>query len=185
MVERSGGSPFVRVAIDGPVAEVVLNRPHRHNALVPELLDDLRSAVSALAADESVRVLVISAEGRSFSTGGDVAAFAAQDAEDLVTYARRIVGGLHDTILDLLTLRVPVIAAVHGAVTGGSLGLVLAAELLNTAVEMLFRGLPQAERDRVYPCLDVAAGGVLAASVCAAVAGLLILLPRFRSVVGG
>ena len=57
-------------------------------------------------------------------------------------------------------------------------GLVLTAELLNTAVELLFRGLPQAERDRVYPALDVAAGGVLAASVCAAVAGLLVLVPR-------
>ncbi len=63
-------------------------------------------------------------------------------------------------------------------------GLVLTAELLNTAVELLFRGLPQVERDRVYPCLDVAAGGVLAASVCAAVAGLLVLLPRLRAVTG-
>lgn len=58
------------------------------------------------------------------------------------------------------------------------IGLVLVAELLNTAIELLFRGLPQVERDRVYLCLDVAAGGVLAASGCAAVAGILILVPK-------
>lgn len=57
-------------------------------------------------------------------------------------------------------------------------GLVLTAELLNTAVEHLFRGLPPAERDRVFPCLDVAAGAVLVASGAAAAVGLLVLGPR-------
>ncbi len=70
---------------------------------------------------------------------------------------------------------------VEWAVLVGCIGLVLAAELLNTAVELLFRGLPQVERDRVCLCLDVAAGGVLAASACAAVAGLLIFVPRLTA----
>ncbi len=70
------------------------------------------------------------------------------------------------------------------AILVGAIGLVLTAELLNTAIELLFRGLPQIERDRVYPCLDVAAGGVLAASGCAAVMGLLVFVPRLVSLIG-
>lgn len=76
-------------------------------------------------------------------------------------------------------------APLEWAVLVGAVGLVLAAELLNTAVELLFRGLPQAERDRVYPCLDVAAGGVLAASGCAAVMGLLVFGPRLAALIRG
>lgn len=130
VIQRPSGGPFARTVIDGPVAEVVLDRPERHNALVPELLDDLRSAVAGVASVEAVRALVIAAEGRSFSTGGDVAGFAGYEGEELAAYARRIVGALHDTILDLFALEIPVVAAVHGPVTGGSLGLVLAADVV-------------------------------------------------------
>ncbi len=70
---------------------------------------------------------------------------------------------------------------VEWALLLGAVGLVLTAELLNTAIELLFKGLPQAERDRVYPCLDVAAGGVLAASATAAAVGLLVFVPRLLS----
>ena len=53
----------------------------------------------------------------------------------------------------------------------GCIGLVFTAELFNTSIEMLFKGLDPAARDRVYGCLDVAAGAVLTASLTAAVIG--------------
>ena len=56
----------------------------------------------------------------------------------------------------------------------GCIGLVVTAELLNTAIEILFRGLPAEARDRVYPCLDVAAGSVLVASLTALVIGGIV-----------
>jgi 2-(1,2-epoxy-1,2-dihydrophenyl)acetyl-CoA isomerase len=128
--QRPGARPLVQVVVEEPVATVVLTRPERHNALVPELLDDLRSAIAELAAAEGVRAIVLAAEGRSFSTGGDVAAFAAHEGEELAAYACGIVGGLHAAVLDLLGLDIPVVAAVHGPVTGGSLGLVLASDVV-------------------------------------------------------
>jgi 2-(1,2-epoxy-1,2-dihydrophenyl)acetyl-CoA isomerase len=115
---------------DGPVRVLTLNRPARHNALVPELVEAVRHEVARVAADKGVRAIVLAGAGRSFSTGGDVAAFAARTGEALEGYARRLVGGLHDLVLDLLRLEVPVVAAVHGPVTGGSLGLVLASDLV-------------------------------------------------------
>ena len=50
----------------------------------------------------------------------------------------------------------------------------LAAELFNSAIETLFKGLTQAAQDRVYPALDIAAGAVLMASITAAVVGAIV-----------
>lgn len=60
------------------------------------------------------------------------------------------------------------------------IGLVLTAELFNSAVETLFRGLDEAARERSWRCLDIAAGAVLMASITAAVVGLVVLLHRVK-----
>ena len=56
----------------------------------------------------------------------------------------------------------------------GCVGLVMTAELFNSSIETLFRGLEQEARDRVYPCLDIAAGAVLIAGLTSAVIGTVI-----------
>jgi diacylglycerol kinase len=58
------------------------------------------------------------------------------------------------------------------------IGLVLTAELFNSAVETLFRGLDEGTKERSWPALDVAAGAVLLASVFAAAVGLVIFGSR-------
>jgi diacylglycerol kinase len=58
----------------------------------------------------------------------------------------------------------------------GCIGLVLTAELFNSAVETLFRGLDEATREKAWPALDVAAGAVLLASLTASVIGTLIFV---------
>jgi diacylglycerol kinase len=63
----------------------------------------------------------------------------------------------------------------------GCVGMVLVAELFNSAVETLFRGLDEATRERVWPCLDIAAGAVLLASIAAMIIGSIIFLPRLAS----
>jgi diacylglycerol kinase len=61
----------------------------------------------------------------------------------------------------------------------GCIGFVLTAELFNSALETLFRGLDESTRERAWPALDVAAGAVLLASITASVVGGLILLAQF------
>jgi len=56
----------------------------------------------------------------------------------------------------------------------GCIGLVMTAELFNSAVETLFRGLDDTTKERVWPCLDIAAGAVLLASLVSAVIGAII-----------
>ena len=122
---------LVSLDIADQVATITLDRPERHNALVPELLEDLLSAIET-ASEGDVFALVLTGAGRSFSTGGDIGAFqAAREGEEgIEAYAERIVGLLNDTILALVDCPVPVIARVNGPMTGGSLGLVLAADIV-------------------------------------------------------
>lgn len=58
------------------------------------------------------------------------------------------------------------------------IGMVLGFELFNSALEHLVRGLDEATRERVWPCLDIAAGAVLLASVIAGIVGVIIFLER-------
>jgi diacylglycerol kinase len=56
----------------------------------------------------------------------------------------------------------------------GCIGLVITAELFNSSIETLFRGLEPEARDRVYPSLDIAAGAVLVAGITSAAVGTII-----------
>lgn len=125
-------TPLVLLDQDGPVATLTLNRPERHNSLVPALLEQLLGAVEELHHQPALRAVVLQANGRSFSTGGDVQAFL-ENADDIVMYSRRIVGMIDQVILAMIDLPVPVVAAVHGIVTGGSLGFVLASDVVLVA----------------------------------------------------
>ena len=114
--------------IEDGIARLTLNRPERHNALVPELLDAIREQLARVR-DSDAAVLILDANGRSFSSGGDVAGFFDTPRAERRAYAEKVVGTLNATLLDLLDLPVPTVAAVHGLVTGGSLGLVLASDI--------------------------------------------------------
>lgn len=121
-------------------AILTLNRPERHNSLIPELLSELLESLSSIAADTSIRAVLLKANGRSFSTGGDVQEFMrhADTPDRLEHYARALVGLLNETILALMNFPAPVIACVHGIVTGGSLGLVLASDIALLTPEASF-----------------------------------------------
>lgn len=111
------------------VARLTLNRPERHNSLVPALLDSLNADLERIADDRHIRAVVLQATGRSFSTGGDVTGFQAVPRGQRRAYAEGLVGSLNRAILALLRLPVPVIGRIHGPLTGGSLGLLLACDL--------------------------------------------------------
>ena len=124
--------PLVLLEVADGVARVTLNRPQRHNSLVPELIAALNEALAELRARD-LSALGLAGAGRSFSPGGDGAAFHAVPRKRRRAYARALVSGLNGAILSLIDMPFPVIARVHGPVTGGSLGLVLAADLVAIA----------------------------------------------------
>jgi 2-(1,2-epoxy-1,2-dihydrophenyl)acetyl-CoA isomerase len=121
----------------GPVGVLTLNRAARHNSLVPEFLEEMLEAFETAGTQPDVRAIVLQANGRSFSTGGDVRGFY-EHRDDLETYAAEIVGLLNRVILAMIVLPVPIVAAVHGIVTGGSMGLVLGSDIVLVAPEASF-----------------------------------------------
>lgn len=130
MTEASPAEPVLLERQDDSV-RLWLNRPQRSNALIPDLLEAFREKM-ALAAAENPRALVVSAKGRAFSTGGDIAGFLdhAESLDALRAYSDRLVGLLNTVTLDLLAFPAPVLCTVQGAVTGGSAAFLLASDIV-------------------------------------------------------
>ncbi len=130
----SARRPLVRVSHAGAVATLTLARSSMRNALVPDLLLDLCVALEETARRADTRAVILAADGDAFSIGGDMRRFAAEmQGSALETYAAELVGLLNQSILSLLGLPQPVVAAMHGLVTGGSIGLVLASDVVIAA----------------------------------------------------
>lgn len=119
---------MIRSSHQHGVCRITLNRPDRHNSLVPQLLDELGEAVARAEEDPATKVAVLTAAGDSFSTGGDLAAFA--QSASLADYGNALVEKLHDTMLAIMRSRLPFLCGVAGQVNGGALGLVLACDII-------------------------------------------------------
>lgn len=118
----------VTLAVDGPVAVATLNRPAAYNAIDLPLLAGLQQALADVDAQPGLCALVLCGAGRSFCSGGDIGAMQ-HHADDLPGFVGRVIDGFHAAILAMARLRVPVIAAVHGAAAGGGFSLALSADL--------------------------------------------------------
>lgn len=114
---------------EGAVAHLRFDRPQALNAIDRAMAGAFRRACEDIAADRSVRVVHLGAEGRAFMAGGDIAAM----REDPVGAPRELIAGMHAGIRLLAAMDAPVVAQVHGAVAGGGLGLVLACDLVVAA----------------------------------------------------
>lgn len=133
---------LVRLDIQEAVATLTLNRPDMHNALVPELLEDFLAALRQVHTRADIRVLILAAESPSFSIGGDMRRFAAEaelGIDNLRAYSAHLVERLNQAVLALVQLPQPVIAAVHGTITGGSLGFLLGADLAVMAEQTVLK----------------------------------------------
>lgn len=119
--------PLILTTIDNGAARIILNRPSRRNALTPALLEELNAALDALRPDDLIAIIIAGA-GPTFSSGGDVAGFAAHAGRSRIDYAEQTVSLLNQAILKLLAFPIPVIARLEGFVTGGSAGFIFASD---------------------------------------------------------
>lgn len=116
------------IEIDGPVAILTMNRADRHNAFDETLIAELTSGLQELGANPAVRVVVLSAVGRSFSAGADLnwmRRAANYGPEENLDDARKLAALMRT----LDTLPKPTVARVHGAAYGGGVGLIAACDV--------------------------------------------------------
>ena len=130
-------SPSLQLHRDGPVARLRMTRAQVHNAFDAGLIADLTAALDAVATDASVRVLVLEADGPSFSAGADLnwmrgmaAASEEENREDSLALAR--------LMRTLDELPKPTIARVQGAAFGGGVGLVACCDIAIGAAQAKF-----------------------------------------------
>jgi len=128
----------IQVHDDG-VAEVVLDRPPV-NALNAAGWNALAQRIAALGEDAAVRVIVVRAEGRGFCAGVDIKEL---DADQSLIV--EVNAGNYATFKAVHLNKVPVIAAVHGFVLGGGIGICGAADIVIASEDARF-GLPEVDR---------------------------------------
>lgn len=146
----------VRYRVEGRVATITLDRPHRLNAFDEAMPRELRSCVEAAEADDVVRVVVLEGAGDAFCSGYDLVEYAEKPGpnpgfqempwDPVVDYRM-----MHRTTEDLLAVwrsLKPTIAKVHGYAVGGGSDLALACDLVVMAEDARI-GYPPA---RIWGC---------------------------------
>lgn len=128
----------IRVSIDGHIAVITIDRPHKLNAMTRPMIDNFRSITAELDSDPNIRAIVLTGAGeRSFSAGGDLrtllppALDAADDLLNPVTTERF-----------LSSVFTPVIAAVRGLCIGAGFEILLGTDVRVASSDSSF-GLPE------------------------------------------
>jgi len=155
------------------IARVTFNRPQARNALTFAMYERLAEICGAVNQDRSIRALILTGAGdKAFAAGTDISQFRAfktpQDALDYEARIDRVVGSIEEC-------RVPVIAAIAGACTGGGGGIAAACDLRIAAANARF-GFPIART--LGNCLSMGNLSRLAAIIGFARAKELILTAR-------
>lgn len=113
----------IRVAEDGPLTRITLFNPERRNAIGPQMVNELLYAIEDAHADDDVRAIVVTGEGKAFCAGGDFSQMTS-GADDGPKLPPK--GDYVDLMLAMTRAEKPIVARVNGPAMGGGLGIVAA-----------------------------------------------------------
>lgn len=122
-------SNVIDYSVEQGIARVTLNRPDKMNALNLDVFNALIETGEAIKHDASVRVVVLSGEGKAFCAGLDMELMMAGGASDLVERTHGVCNLFQQAAWVWHEVPVPVIAAVHGSCLGGGLQLMCGADM--------------------------------------------------------
>jgi methylglutaconyl-CoA hydratase len=117
------------IDVEGPVANVSLNRPEVRNAMDEQTLEELTDAFTQLAKPGKARAIVLRGTGPDFCAGADIR-WMRRAAEYTPAKNRRDASRLVKMIESIDRCPIPVIGRVHGGVYGGGLGVVAACDIV-------------------------------------------------------
>jgi 2-(1,2-epoxy-1,2-dihydrophenyl)acetyl-CoA isomerase len=125
----------------GSVARVTLNRPDKLNAFNLALIEDLRAAAGAIAADPEVRAVVLTGAGRAFSSGADLTRDELLQNAGLTagqSIGRSLTEHFNPMVSAWYHLPVPVVVAVNGVAAGAGMSLALVGDIVLAAHSATF-----------------------------------------------
>ena len=137
---------MIRYAVDAGVATITLNRPERLNAFNTAMLGEMLEAFDRSDADDAVRAVIVTGEGRAFCSGADISggtnAFEFSRRGEPLREATKV-GDLYRDGGGLLTMRIfnslkPVIAAVNGPAVGVGVTMQLAMDMRLASTDARF-----------------------------------------------
>lgn len=133
------------LSLDSGVARITLNRPDKLNALNDEMWRELREAFTWADRTPAVRVVILSGNGRAFSTGIDLAMLAGlrerirhADLARSQELLRALILDLQDCVSSIERCRKPVIAAIHGPCIGGAVDIISACDMRYASANAIF-----------------------------------------------
>jgi 2-(1,2-epoxy-1,2-dihydrophenyl)acetyl-CoA isomerase len=115
------------LTIDGGVARVRLAQPDRGNPFDLRFCTELSRIATVCDLDPDIRCVLIDADGRFFSVGGDLRSLG-RDRETLRTFIKDATVGLHSAVARFARMDAPVVVAVHAMAAGGAVSLAAAAD---------------------------------------------------------
>ena len=130
-------SSLVLYEVQQSVATITLNRPESLNAMTNGLMKDLVDALARVEADKSVRVVVITGNGRGFCAGADLAGQASAKPTDPEPDGK-VDDHFNGAMRAIYSSSVPTVARVNGAAAGGGFGLALACDIAVAAKNAFF-----------------------------------------------
>lgn len=127
----------MRIACEDGLARMVFTQPERGNPIDGDFCREFCAAAIVLSEDPGVRAVLITAEGPSFSYGGDVRLFVEQ-LDRLPRMIKHWTTDLHSGIARLQRMDAPIVAAVHGVCAGGMAAMVAGADIVIAETDARF-----------------------------------------------
>jgi methylglutaconyl-CoA hydratase len=141
----------IRVERSAKVGRIWLDRPEVHNAFDSRMVGELRAALRSLAADDAVRVVVLSGTGKSFCAGADL-----NWMREIIrfSYDQNLAESLElaEWLHELSALPKPTVARVNGAAIGGGAGFLSACDIVIASTDARF-GLSEVKIGLVPACI--------------------------------
>lgn len=119
----------MRIDRDGGLARLTFIQPERGNPIDGTFCAEFCDVANELSSDPAVRAVLITAEGKAFSYGGDVSMFL-KELDTLPMMIKRWTADLHVGVARMLKMDAPVVAAVHSICAGGMSALVAGADIV-------------------------------------------------------
>ncbi|MGM0621757.1 MAG: enoyl-CoA hydratase-related protein [Bacteroidota bacterium] len=120
---------YITIKIDRNRADLILNRPDRHNALNPELIGEFRDALKSITQKSEIHFLVIWGNGKSFCAGADISWLASAGEKSIQENQEEYLQ-IPTLLKELRDVPQITIAAVHGNVLGGANGIISACDFV-------------------------------------------------------